>query len=339
MKRVLAAPDKFRGTATAAGVAEAIAAGARRAGWAADAVPLADGGEGLLAVVPGERRTVSVTGPLGAPVAATYVLSPGVGGGVGGAVAVIEMAEASGLLLAGGAEHNDAEAATTRGTGELIAAACAAGARRIVVGCGGSATTDGGSGAVAALADVDLRAVELVVACDVTTTFVDAAAIFGPQKGADPAAVQRLAARLDALADAYAADYGIDVRNLPGAGAAGGLAGGLAALGGRIVRGIDVVADLVELDAHLAGADLVITGEGRLDLTSLAGKVVGGLIERTAGALPLVVIAGVVDDAVRAQLPPAVEVHSLTERYGLDRAMHETLALVREVAAGCCAAR
>lgn len=335
MKRVLAAPDKFRGSATAAGVAEAIAAGARSAGWEADAVPLADGGEGLLAVVPGEARTVAVTGPLGAPVAARYVLSPGGNGGV----AVIEMAEASGLLLAGGAEHNDAEAATTRGTGELIAAACAAGAGRIVVGCGGSATTDGGSGAVAALADVDLSGVELVIACDVTTTFVDAAAIFGPQKGADPAAVERLTARLDALADAYAADYGIDVRSLPGAGAAGGLAGGLAALGGRIVRGTDVVADLVELDAHLAGADLVITGEGRLDATSLAGKVVGGLLERTAGKTPLVVIAGVVDDAVRPLLPPALEVHSLTERYGLERALNETLALVHEVAAGCCAAR
>src|SRR5687767_8813088 len=176
--RVIAAPDKFRGTATAAAVAAAIARGARRAGIDCDEVPVADGGEGTLEALGGSNRTTLVTGPLGDPVTAGWRLS--------GNVAVIEMALASGLaVVPGGAEGNDPIAASTSGTGELVAEAVEAGARRVIVGMGGSATTDGGFGALRAMYPLQrLRGVELVAACDVRTRFVDAAEVFAPQKGA-----------------------------------------------------------------------------------------------------------------------------------------------------------
>jgi len=198
---LVAAPDKFRGTATAPEIAQGAATGARRAGWTASCVPLADGGEGTLDAVGGEVRTDVVTGPLGRPVEAQWRLvragSPPV------ATAVVEMSRASGLVLAGGAARNDPIGATTRGTGELVRAALRAGADRVVVGCGGSATTDGGAGALEALAgDPALRGVELLVATDVTTPFLDAARVFAPQKGASAEQVALLTERLAATARA-----------------------------------------------------------------------------------------------------------------------------------------
>ena len=154
---------------------------------------------------------------------------------------------------------------------------------RVLVAVGGSATVDGGLGALEAL-DFDLRGAEVVVACDVTTAFVDAAPVFGPQKGADAAAVAELQRRLTELADRYRTDHGVDVRELPGSGAAGGLAGGLAALGARLVPGAELVADVVGLRAALSGASLVLTGEGRFDATSLAGKVVGHVLREGRAA-------------------------------------------------------
>ena len=193
-----------------------------------------------------------------------------------GRLAVIEMARASGLLLAGGAEGNDPMLATTAGTGELIDRALEQGARRVVVGLGGSATTDGGLGAIEALRSPSrFRSAEVEVAVDVRTAFVDAAAVFAPQKGATPAQVALLTARLERLAGRYRDEYGVDVTALEGAGAAGGLAGGLAALGATIVPGCELVADQLELEARLAEADVVVTGEGHLDDQSLDGKVVG----------------------------------------------------------------
>ena len=187
---LVAAPDKFRGTATAGEVAAAIVAGAGRAGWRGVALPMSDGGEGFLDALGGEIRDAVVTGPLGDPVKAEWRL-------IDGGTAVIEMARASGLALAGGAAGNDPVAATTAGTGELVLAAVEAGARRVLVGCGGSATTDGGAGAVEAIGSVQrLEGAEIVVACDVGTLFADAARVFGPQKGAGPAAVEELSARL-----------------------------------------------------------------------------------------------------------------------------------------------
>ncbi len=320
--RVVAAPDKLRGTATAPEVAQAVASAARTAGWDCDEVPLADGGEGTLDALGGPNRTTTVTGPLGAPVEARWRLD--------GRTAVIEMAAASGLLLAGGAEGNDAVAASTTGTGELIAAAYEAGARRIVVGVGGSATTDGGLAALRALHPLSrLTGVELLVACDVRTRFLEAAATFAPQKGATPAQVALLRRRLERLAQVYLDDHGVDVTLLEGAGAAGGLAGGLAAAGARLVPGFDLVADAVGLDDQVEGADLVITAEGFLDEQSFEGKVVGG-VQQLAGQLgvPVVAIVGEVFDGVADR----IEAVSLVERFGAERARHDTLACIEEAA-------
>ena len=251
--RVLAAPDKFRGTATAPEVAAAVARAAIAAGAEADEVPLADGGEGTLDALGGANKATVVTGPLGDPVEAAWRLD--------GQTAVIEMAQASGLEVVGGPEGNDAVAASTYGTGELIAAAVERGAREVIVGVGGSATTDGGLGALRALEPAPrLRGVELRVACDVRLRFVDAAEVFGPQKGASPAQVELLRRRLERLAQIYLEERGVDVTDLEGAGAAGGLAGGLASLGARLEPGFDLVADTVDLDERLEGCDLVVTG-------------------------------------------------------------------------------
>lgn len=312
---VLAAPDKFRGTATAHEAAAAIAAGAARAGWHAVELPLADGGEGTLDVLGGGNRVTRVCGPLGEPVEAAWRLD--------GKTAVIEMARASGLQLAGGRQRNDPEAATTFGTGELIATALRAGARTIVVALGGSATTDGGLGALEALgALVPFDAgVHVRVACDVTTPFVDAAAVFSPQKGATGDQVERLRDRLEGLIVAYRDRFSVDVASLPRAGAAGGLAGGLAAAGAELEDGFSLVAELAGLDRTLARVDLAITGEGRLDATSFAGKVVGGVAARSRSAqVGCFAVVGEADSAARNLL----EHTSLTARFGFDAAMHDT---------------
>jgi glycerate kinase len=320
--RVVVAPDKFRGTVTAAEAADAMAAGVRQAGHRAVTVPLADGGEGLLDVLGGSNRITSVSGPLGDDVDARWRYERG--------TAVIEMARASGLALVGGPEGNDAMAASTYGTGELIAAALEAGARRVIVGVGGSATTDGGLGAQRALLSSRLRGVELVVACDVRTTFVDAAEVFAPQKGASRPQVELHKRRLQRLADVYVEEHGVDVRAQIGSGAAGGLAGGLAALGATLMSGFELVAEELALDEHLDGADLVVTGEGLVDDGSFDGKVVGGVIDWAAEAgVPVLVVAGEVlePDAVAAS-PGDVSVVDLVATYGREAAMGETSTLL-----------
>jgi glycerate kinase len=328
---VVAAVDKFRGTATAAEVAAAVAAAVTACGGTCSQLPLADGGEGTLDALGGPNRTTVVTGPLGDPVAAEWRLSKG--------TAVIEMARASGLSLVGGAAGNDAIAANTSGVGELITAALDAKATRIVVGVGGSATTDGGLGAQRAiLATQRLRGVELIVACDVLTRFVDAAAVFAPQKGASVAEVKLLTRRLERLVQVYQENFGVDVGTLDGAGAAGGLAGGLAALGAHLVSGFELVADEVGLEEQVAAADLVVTGEGYLDLQSFEGKVVGGVTALAAQhGVPVVAVVGdAFDDAVAAH--PELAVHSLVARFGDARAHAETTACITEVVAGVLAA-
>lgn len=320
---MVAAPDKFRGTAAAAEVAAAIVAAVTGAGATCDAVPVADGGEGTLAVLGGPNRTRLVTGPLGDPVEARWRY--------GGRTAVVEMALASGLELVGGADGNDPMAASTYGTGELIGAAVDAGCRRVIVGVGGSATVDGGLGALRALEPVSrLRGIELVVACDVRTRFVDAARTFGPQKGASAAQVELLHRRLERLVQVYEQTYGVDVSRLEGAGAAGGLAGGLAVAGAELVPGFDVVADEVDLFDRIEGADLVVTGEGFLDEQSFEGKVVGGVCDlaRSAG-VPVLAVVGEVLEGIT--VPEGLEVLSLVAEVGEERAFSDTKAAVQEV--------
>jgi glycerate 2-kinase len=332
MARVLVAPDKFRSTASAKAVAAACGRAVAAAGHVAELLPLADGGEGLLEVVGGSLQTTIVHGPLGEEVAAAWRLlaeAPG----AEPATAVIEMAAASGLELVGGAAGNDPMAASTKGTGELIEAALDHGATRIIVGLGGSATTDGGVGALEVIADDErLKSTELLVACDVTTTFVFAAEVFGPQKGATPAMVGLLGRRLDAVAEHYLDRFGVDVRQIPGSGAAGGLGGGLAALGARLRSGFELVADLLGLDRAIEGADLVITGEGRLDVTSFTGKVVGSLRDRVAGRTAIACVVGEATPEAMA-LAGDMTVMSLSDRYGGEKARSDTEALIEATCA------
>ena len=332
--RLLAATDKFRGTASAREASGAVVAAARDAGMDAQGLPLSDGGEGFLEAMGGTVRRNVVTGPLGVPVEAEWRLLETRPGET--FVAVIEAAQAAGLLIAGGASRNDPDKATTAGVGELLVAAWRAGARDIIVGCGGSASTDGGLGAVeAVLRAGGLPGARLRAAVDVQTLFLDAAAVFAPQKGADPATVRRLAQRLEEIAARYARERGVDVRQVEGSGAAGGLGGGLVALGGTIESGFDIVARTLDLATHLARADVVVTGEGRLDATSLEGKVVGGILRDVAPGTPLLVIAGDiapgVERAARAATKANLTLVSLVDRFGRDAAMGRTLELIRSV--------
>jgi glycerate kinase len=332
VQRAVACPDKFRGTLTAADAAAAIAAGLVRAGFD-DVVtmPLADGGEGsldaLLAARGGSRRAARVTGPLGAPVDAEWgVLSNG--------TAVVEMARASGLALVG--PGNDPLRATTRGTGELIAVARREGFTRVVVAAGGSATTDGGLGAVEALG-WSLQGIDVTVACDVSTHYLDAARVYGPQKGASDAQVALLTRRLGLLAHQFEARTGVDVTRLEGGGAAGGLAGGLAAIGARIVPGFDVIAEGAQFDAALEGALVAVTGEGKVDATSLEGKVVAGVVDwcEELGVPRVGIIGGQVTDDARARLEAhaGVQILALTERAWHEQEAFERAALLLEEAA------
>jgi glycerate 2-kinase len=338
VRRLVAAPDKFRGTATAAEVVAGIERAATGAGWACDGVPVADGGEGTLEALGGAPRYGRVRGPLGDTVVAEWRLQDD-------GTAVVEMARASGLALAGGPDGNDPLRATTYGTGELIAAAIEAGADRVVVAVGGSATTDGGVGALSALRRAGVSGTELpttcdvIVACDVRTTFLDAAERFAPQKGATPAQVSLLRRRLERLAEVYLEDYGVDVRGIPGSGAAGGLAGGLAAAGATLVPGFEVVAEALGLAGRIDGADLVVTGEGRFDARSIDGKAAGGVLALAAAAgVPVLVVAGDIDRDGLAGLPDGVgpgeiELVSLVERFGAERAYGAAVDCVTAVVA------
>jgi glycerate kinase len=361
--RVLVAPDKFKGTLTAREAANAIAAGWRRAAPEAvmDVLPMADGGEGtmeaLMAALGGHQRTVRVAGPLGDPVEAAF----GLVDREGGPLAVVEMARASGLaLLAPG--RRDPMRATSRGTGEVILAACEAGARSVIVCLGGSATNDGGAGmaqavgirlldgdgaelrpgamALRRLTRIDLRGLDpsvadarFVAATDVDNPLVGpsgASAIYGPQKGASPEDVSALDQSLAHLAAVIHRDLGIDVREMPGAGAAGGLGAGMVAfLGARIRPGVDVVMEAVRLRERLASADVVVTGEGSFDAQSLRGKAPAGVL-RTARELGVrsVVLCG----RREANAPDADLVASLVERFGADAAEERPAALLEQLA-------
>ena len=320
--RVVAAVDKYKGSATAAQVAAAIGHACWELGHDCIEVPVADGGEGTLEALGGANRTSVVTGPLGDQIEVEWRMHRN--------TAVIEMARASGLALIGGAEHNDALAASTVGTGELIDQALDVGAKKIIVCLGGSATTDGGLGAVRAIhAPHRLRGIQLLVACDVTTRFIDAAAVFGPQKGASPAEVRLLTGRLERVAQMYRSEFGVDVTEIDGGGAAGGLAGALAALGGTLVPGFDLVADELDLHDTLAATDMIITGEGHLDAQSFEGKVVGRVQDLARAAhIPVGAIVGDVDAGVVDRIAHL----SLVAEFGHDKAFAEPLWCIERAA-------
>ena len=330
--RVVVAPDKFKGSLDAAQAAAAIAAGIHDVLPDAECVliPMADGGEGTVAafLASGARaESPTVRGPLGTPVSATYARD--------GDLAVIEMAAASGLQLVD-AHMRAPRRATTYGTGELVRAALDDGATRIVLGIGGSATTDGGVGALAALgarflddaglaleavpdrldalATIDLRALDprlattdLAIACDVENPLLGAngaAAVYGPQKGADADDIAALDAFLTRIADAMTRATGRDLRALAGAGAAGGLGWALAsACGARLERGVALVAQARGLAQALAAAEYCCTGEGHIDMQTLEGKVVAGVsvLAQRAGAR-VVAFGGAVDRSAAAAL-------------------------------------
>ena len=268
---VLVAPDSFKGTLTAAQVAEAIKHGLSECGLASDLCPIADGGEGTLdaLLVGGGRKRAVVSDPLGRPIQAEF--------GLRGDIAIVETASASGLGLVA-PEDRDPIAASTFGTGELIAAAIQAGANTVYLGVGGSATTDGGTGAVTALkAAGGLRDARLIVLCDVRTPFEDAAHAFAEQKGANREQIEELSVRLQSLAGTYAKNP----LGVAGSGAAGGLAGGLyAEFDAELVEGARFVLNAVGFDRRCRAAVAVVTGEGRLDEQSRAGKAVSHIAAR-----------------------------------------------------------
>ena len=340
--RVVIAPDKFKGSLTALEAAEAMARGLSRVDPCSkiDRVPMADGGEGtvaaLVAATGGSYRTVTVTGPLGEPVAASFGLLGD------GRTAALEMASASGLWLVPPALR-DPLRATTRGTGQLLLAALEAGARRVIVGIGGSATNDGGAGLgqvlgfrlldtqgrelgpgggeLDRLARIErtgqaagLGSATIAVACDVTNPLCGpqgASAVYGPQKGATPEMVERLDRNLAHFADIVERDLDVAVRDIPGSGAAGGLGGGLVAFaGGRLEGGVNLVIEAVNLRERLHSADLCLTGEGALDGQSAFGKTAVG-VARLAHSLgcPTLAIAGSIGPGAEAVLEQGIDAY------------------------------
>jgi glycerate 2-kinase len=285
---ILIAPDAFKGSFTAQQAALALARGVGAARVPAEVLALADGGEGTAEAIHrakgGTLCSAPVHDPLGRPLDARFLLLPGC------AAAVLDSAAASGLPLVA-PEERDPLVASTRGTGELIVHAIKAGASHIYVAAGGSATIDGGRGAIEAIEALGgLQGAALTVLCDVQTPFELAGAVFGPQKGASPEQVALLSARLGD----FAAALPRDPRGRPMTGCAGGLSGGLwAAFGAELVRGTDFVFGVVGLNAALARARAVVSGEGRLDEQSLDGKLIGELARLCVrSALALHVVTG-----------------------------------------------
>ncbi len=286
--KFLVAPDSFKGTLSARQVAEAIGHGIERAGARADLCPAADGGEGTAAVLRdamgGELRSAPVHDPLGRPIEAEYALVRD------GSTAIVEAAAASGLDLVA-EDERDPETTSSSGTGELIAAAIEAGARRILVAAGGTATMDGGRGAIDALEGAGgVRDAALEVLCDTSVPFERAAEVFAAQKGASMEQLAGLTSRLVALAGAFPRDP----RGRAMSGAAGGLSGGLwAAFGAHLTPGAAFVLGVLRFDGRLEQADAVITGEGRLDPPSREGKLTGEIARRCRAArVPVHAIVG-----------------------------------------------
>jgi glycerate kinase len=352
MKKFILIPDSFKGTMSSAEICGIMAEAIRAYYPQAEVVsiPVADGGEGsvdaFLAAVGGEKVTVLTKGPYMEDITAFYGLIDG------GAMAVIEMAACAGLPLAGGNLHPDR--ATTYGVGGLMADAARRGCRKIIVGLGGSATNDFGAGAAAAagirfldsagkefvptggglsrIAHIDatgllpeLKAAEIITICDIDNPLYGpqgAAYMFGPQKGADPAMVEALDSQLRAVSDTVRRELGLDVSAVPGAGAAGGMGGGMIAFfGSRLQMGIETVLDTVRFDRLLEGADMVFTGEGKIDAQSLRGKVVIGVArrvkQRAGRKIPVIAVVGDIGDNIEGVYDEGVTAVFSTNRTAL----------------------
>ena len=329
MKKILLIPDSFKGTMSSGEICSIMKNSIQNYYPEAQiiGIPVADGGEGsvdsFLAAVGGQKITVTVKGPYFEDIQSFYgILADG--------TAVIEMAAAAGLPLVGDNLHPDKT--TTYGVGQLIKHAAEAGSKKIIIGLGGSATNDGGTGAVSALGirflnasgqafiptggtlneissidmsglDPLLADLEIITMCDIDNPLCGpsgAAAVFGPQKGADEAMVKLLDANLAHMAEMIKRDLGKDITDLPGAGAAGGMGAGMSAfLDSRLQMGIETVLDTVKFDSLLHGADMVFSGEGKIDFQSLRGKVVIGVARRTKKAgIPLIAIVGDIGDSI-----------------------------------------
>jgi glycerate kinase len=307
MPSIVVAPDSFKGTFSAVEVAEAIGRGAERAGMTVDRCPVADGGEGtvevVLASLGGRLVEVPTYDPLGRARLASFALLGD------GERALVETAAASGLALLGHDEL-DPWRASTYGTGVLISAAVAAGSREVMIAVGGSATVDGGRGALEAIAERGgIGDARIVVLSDVHTPWERCAEIYGPQKGADPKKVRQLTARLRA----YAAELPRDPSGVPMTGGAGGLSGGLwAAVGAELRPGAPYVLDVLGFDQRVRGASAVVVGEGRLDRQSVMGKIVGEIAGR-ARAADVSVHAIVGQSQIDAATMAEVNLQSVTE--------------------------
>jgi glycerate kinase len=369
--KVVVAPNAFKGTLTASQAAAAIARGVREIFPDAEVVevPVADGGDGTVEAIVSARRgtyrTVRVEGPLGDPVEARYGLIDD------GRTAVVELATASGLALI--SDHRrDPRRASTFGFGQLLEAAQRDGMSTIIAGIGGSATNDGGAGMAQALGyrlldgngrdlprggaglarlqriesgsfDHAWRSVAVKVACDVTNPLtgpLGASAVYGPQKGADPAAVRELDAALARLAEVMDRDLGRPVAEIPGAGAAGGTGAGMVAfLDAHLLPGAPLVVDAAGLDAKLVGADLVITGEGRADEQTAYGKAPGEVAKRAqAAGIPVLLLAGSKGDGWEALLGLGVtSVVTLTEEgVNLEQAINAPERMLTRAAVVAC---
>ena len=327
MKRIVIASDSFKGSLTSVEVAQSATKGILEVypDCEVTQVNVADGGEGTVDAVvdtlQGEKITISVSNPIGKPVDATY--------GIAGDTAIIEMAAASGLPLLAAEERNP-WVTSTYGTGEMILDAIARGCSKFLVGIGGSATNDAGTGMLQALgfrffdnngdlidnccggilgeiASIDdtqvpeaIKNAQFTVACDVDTPFcgpIGAAYVFAPQKGASPEMVQQLDEGMASFAKVIEAKYGIDIVPMAGAGAAGGMGGGFRAfLNATLKKGIDMVLDAIGFDSIISGADLVVTGDGKVDFQTAKGKTAAGVLARAkAQGIPVVAIGGCVE--------------------------------------------
>ncbi|MFP4618495.1 MAG: glycerate kinase [Spirochaetaceae bacterium] len=364
--KILIAPDSFKGSRSSTEVADAIEEGIYRVFPEAvvEKVPIGDGGEGtveaLVAANEGDFITESVTGPLGAPVEASY-------GIIDENTAVLEMASASGLDLLP-LEERDVKRATTFGTGELIMHALDHGVREILIGIGGSATNDGGAGMASALGyrfldkegnelppggaglglldridtegvDPRVKEASFRVACDVSNPLTGergASAVYGPQKGAHPADVEILDKALGRLAEVVSRQLGTEAANIPGAGAAGGLGYGLTVFcGASLETGVDIVLDAVDFERRIEDVDLVITGEGKIDGQTAYGKVPIGVARRAKqSGVPVLVIAGDIGDGIESIYDAGIDavMSSVNRAMSLEEAMSRSRELIIDAA-------